>query len=104
MTDQNIILFEEIIVGLLLIASVVAIAARRLRLPYTVGLVLMGLVLSLLSPVAIKISPQIILALLVPPLVFEAAFHLNLDHLFLDVGSPYLDSLLGFFLARKRRK
>ena len=31
-------------------------------------------------------------------------YHLNLDHLFLPVGSPYLDSLLGFFLARKRRK
>ena len=31
-------------------------------------------------------------------------YALNLDHLFLDVGAPYLDSLLGFFLARKRRK
>jgi len=31
-------------------------------------------------------------------------YGLNLDHLFLDVGAPYLDSLLGFFLARRRRK
>jgi hypothetical protein len=31
-------------------------------------------------------------------------YHLNLDHLFVDAGSPYLDPLLGFFLARKRRK
>ena len=31
-------------------------------------------------------------------------YQLNLDHLFLEVGAPYLDSLLGFFLARKRRK
>jgi len=31
-------------------------------------------------------------------------YHLNLDHLFLRVGAPYLDALLGFFLARKRRK
>ena len=31
-------------------------------------------------------------------------YNLNFDHLFLDVGAPYLDSLLGFFLARKRRK
>jgi hypothetical protein len=31
-------------------------------------------------------------------------YNLNLDHLFLNVGAPYLDSLLGFFLARKRRK
>jgi hypothetical protein len=31
-------------------------------------------------------------------------YHLNLDHLFIDTGSPYLDPLMGFFLARKRRK
>jgi CPA1 family monovalent cation:H+ antiporter len=99
MTDQNIILFEEIIVALLLIASVVAIVARRLRLPYTVGLVLMGLVLSLLSPVAIKISPQIILALLVPPLVFEAAFHLNLEHLRRDFWLIVLFAIPGVILT-----
>src|SRR6266545_5306081 len=81
MTGENIIFIEQVGIILLLIASVVGIVTRRLRLPYTVGLVLIGLVLSFLSPTAIKISPQIILALLVPPLVFEAAFHLNLDHL-----------------------
>jgi len=31
-------------------------------------------------------------------------YNLNLDHLFVNVGAPYLDALLGFFLARKRRK
>ncbi|MBM2802577.1 MAG: hypothetical protein HW419_470 [Deltaproteobacteria bacterium] len=31
-------------------------------------------------------------------------YNLNLDHLFLRVDAPYLESLLGFFLARKRRK
>jgi monovalent cation:H+ antiporter, CPA1 family len=98
-TNENIIFFEEIIVALLLIASVVAIVARRLRLPYTVGLVLMGLVLSLLSPVAIKISPQIILALLVPPLVFEAAFHLNLEHLRRDFWLIVIFALPGVILT-----
>ena len=59
----------------------------------------MGLILSLLSPVAIKISPQIILALLVPPLVFEAAFHLNLDHLRRDVWLIVLFALPGVILT-----
>lgn len=99
MTGENIIFVEEIVVVLLLIASVVAIVARRLRLPYTVGLVLIGLLLSLLSPVAIKISPQIILALLVPPLVFEAAFHLNLDHLRRDFSLILLLALPGVILT-----
>src|SRR5512138_3905871 len=99
MTDGSLILIEEVVVILLLIASVVAIVARRMRLPYTVGLVLIGLVLSLLSPTAIKISPQIILALLVPPLVFEAAFHLNLDHLRRDFWLILLFALPGVILT-----
>src|SRR5512143_1376622 len=97
--NENIIFLEEVIVILLLIASVVGIVTRHLRLPYTVGLVLIGLVLSLLSPTAIKISPQIILALLVPPLVFEAAFHLNLDHLRRDFGLILLLALPGVILT-----
>jgi len=81
MSGENIIFVEEVIVVLLLIASVVAITARRLRIPYTVGLVLIGLALSFFSSTNIKISPQIILALLVPPLIFEAAFHLRWEDL-----------------------
>ena len=77
MTGIDIITIEEITVLLLLIASVVAVLARRLQIPYTVGLVFIGLALSLLSSTVIRISPQIILALLVPPLLFEAAFHLR---------------------------
>ncbi len=95
MTGENIIFIEQVGIILLLIASVVGIVTRRLRLPYTVGLVLIGLVLSLLSPTVIKISPQIILALLVPPLVFEAAFHLNLEHLRRDFWLILLFALPG---------
>ena len=75
MTTENIIFIEEIIVILLLIASAVAVAARRLRVPYTVGLVIIGLVITLLNQQQVKFAPQIIMLLLVPPLVFEAAFH-----------------------------
>src|SRR6266496_118413 len=81
MTSIDIVTIEKITVLLLLIASAVAVLARRLRIPYTVGLVLIGLALSLLSSTEIKVSPQIILALLVPPLIFEAAFHLRWDDL-----------------------
>lgn len=57
------------------------IFANRLRLPYTIGLVLIGLLLSLSVQVEINIPPNLVLALLVPPLVFEAAFQLNLSDL-----------------------
>ena len=69
MSGESIIVVERFIILSLLIASVVAVATRRLRVPYTVGLVLIGLAVTLLSPLQIQISPQIILALLVPPLV-----------------------------------
>ena len=81
MSGENFLLLEEAIIVLLLIASVVAIVARRFNIPYTVGLVLIGLALGLLSPQKFEVSPQLILALLVPPLVFEAAFHIRLDDL-----------------------
>lgn len=79
--EDPIIVVEEIIIALLFIATVVGIVARQLRVPYTVGLVLMGLVLSLLPEVDVDVPPNLILGLLVPPLIFEAAFHLNFNDL-----------------------
>jgi hypothetical protein len=34
----------------------------------------------------------------------RALYQLGLDHLFLRPGSPYLDSLIGFFQTRKRAR
>src|SRR5215212_8807446 len=99
MIGIDIVFIEEITVILLLIASAVAVLARRLRIPYTVGLVLIGLALSLLSANDIKISPQIILALLVPPLVFEAAFHLRWDDLRRDFWLILLFAIPGVILT-----
>jgi CPA1 family monovalent cation:H+ antiporter len=74
-------LIEEQVILLLFIASIVGIAARRLRMPYTVGLVLVGLGLTLIGQVEMEISSDVILGLLIPPLVFEAAYHLNFTDL-----------------------
>ena len=99
MTTENIIFIEEIIVILLLIASGVAVAARRLRVPYTVGLVIIGLVITLLNPQHMKFTPQIILLLLVPPLVFEAAFHIRFDDLRRDFWLILLLAVPGVILT-----
>src|SRR5512140_1490780 len=99
MPSQNFIFLEEAIIILLLIASVVAIVAKRLKIPYTVGLVLIGLALGLLSPRKIEISPQLILALLVPPLVFDAAFHIRLDDLRRDFWLIVLLAVPGVILT-----
>jgi len=68
-------------IGLLVVISLVAIVVRRLRVPYTVALVIVGLAISFVRPIEFQLTPELILALFVPPLVFEAAFHLSLAEL-----------------------
>jgi CPA1 family monovalent cation:H+ antiporter len=58
---------ETLIIELLLVASLVAIAVRRLRIPYTVALVVVGLVITIQQPFELSLTPELILALLVPP-------------------------------------
>lgn len=85
-TQGTFILVEEIVVGLLFVAALVGIVTRRYRIPYTSGLVLVGLVISIFGRVtSLRITPELILALLVPPLIFEAAFHLDFNDLRRDL-------------------
>jgi CPA1 family monovalent cation:H+ antiporter len=80
-TLTDFVTIESIVVALVLVTTLVAIGARRLRLPYTVSLVLMGLLIAFLTPFEFETTPDLILAIFVPPLVFEAAFHLDLKQL-----------------------
>jgi CPA1 family monovalent cation:H+ antiporter len=63
---------------LLLISALVAMLTRRLRLPYTVGLVLAGMALYVLQIHIIwHLSKDLIFSVFLPPLVFEAALFIN---------------------------
>ena len=63
---------------LLIIASIVAIASRRLKIPYTIGLVGAGWVLASQSIAPnVHLTKELIYGVLLPPLIFEAAFHLE---------------------------
>lgn len=72
---------ETLIIELLLVVVVVALIVRRLNVPYTVALVLVGLMLTLQHSITADLTPELILTLFVPPLVFEAALNINLDEL-----------------------
>lgn len=72
---------ETLVIELLLVVALVAVVVRRLPVPYTVALVVVGLLITAGRPVAIDLTPELILALFVPPLVFEAAFHLEFARL-----------------------
>ncbi len=71
---------EEIrlIVLLLLISLGVALAARWARLPYTLGLVVVGIAIGLfhLLP-GITLTPDLVLLIFLPPLLFEGAWNLE---------------------------
>src|SRR5260370_8271398 len=64
--------------SLLLIATIVAMLTRRLRLPYSVGLVVAGIALAV-SPFAPKVAlnKDLIFTVLLPSLLFEAALFIH---------------------------
>jgi CPA1 family monovalent cation:H+ antiporter len=67
---------------LLAIAAIVALAAQRIKLPYAVALVLVGLAVAIFDPQpGFEISPDIVLAVLLPGLVFEAAYQIDVREL-----------------------
>lgn len=83
------------VVGLLVVAAVVRAAARRLRLPFTVALVLAGILVAWLAgqgvqalqPVArLEIGPEVILFVFLPTLIFESAFELDARDLRENLG------------------
>lgn len=80
MSETELVL--ENLVELLLIASLVAIAVKRIHVPYTTALVLVGIVVSLL-PVHLEIalSRDLVLLIILPPLLFQGALHMDLEHL-----------------------
>ena len=90
---------ETIVIELLLVVTVVALAVKRFNLPYTVALVVVGLLLTLQSPVKINLTPELILALFVPPLVFEAAFHINFQDLRRNLTSILVFAIPGVILT-----
>ena len=90
---------ETIIIELLLIASLVAIAIQHIRLPYTVALVLVGLALTFQGAIQFELTEELILALFLPPLLFEAAFHVDFQKLRVSLFSILVLAVPGVLLG-----
>jgi monovalent cation:H+ antiporter, CPA1 family len=88
------------IIGLLVVAILVALIARRLKLPYTVGLVLTGIGLAI-SPVHVEtiLTHDLVFDVILPPLLFEAAINIHWTDLRRDAFPILILAVIGTILA-----
>ncbi len=94
----------DVVIGqtlaLMVIAIFVAIVARRLSLPYTVGLVLAGAALAISrNDTGIHLTHDIIFDVILPPLLFEAAINIPWHELRRDVVPVLVLSILGVVIS-----
>ena len=79
----------EPLLGTLILALLVAIAIRWVRLPYTIALVIVGLILGWLGesmfsgiePSGGLLSAELILFIILPPLLFEGSSAMHIEKL-----------------------
>jgi len=90
-----------LLVGLLVALPLIAFVAGRLRLPYTVVMVLVGLAVSVvpLGGSVIEVSPELAVTLLLPGLVFEAAYRLDGNELRRSFGGVALLAVPGVLIT-----
>src|SRR4051812_46550180 len=89
--------FEQLQI-IILTGAVVALLARRLRMPYTVGLLIAGLVLALFK-FQVTFSRELLFDVLLPPLIFEAALYLRWGELRRDMFVIGTYATLGVLLS-----
>jgi len=99
----------EFLLWLLIAASIIAVIAKRIGIPYTVALVLGGLLLSVVHLPALAplhqghrpdwLTPEVILILFLPALLFEGSLKIELRHIRTDIAPLLLLANLGVLIA-----
>ena len=105
MTPNHVV---EYLIWILIAASIIAVMAARLRIPYTVALVLGGLALGsvhlpILNELASQrpdwLTPNVALILFLPPLLFEGSLKLQARHLRENITPILLLANAGVLVA-----
>jgi CPA1 family monovalent cation:H+ antiporter len=93
-------LIIEQTLALMVVAIFVAIIARRLSLPYTVGLVVAGAALAFSRyDTGIRLTHDIIFDVILPPLLFEAAVNIPWHELRRDMIPVLVLSVFGVVIS-----
>ena len=93
--------------GLFLLAAISAILLKKLRFPYTIGLVVIGMALGIvaeyceiLAPILrLSLTHDLIMYVLLPVLVFEAAINIKLSALLKELVPVLMLAILGVVLS-----
>jgi CPA1 family monovalent cation:H+ antiporter len=87
-------------VELLIAAVAVAMLARRIRLPYTVGLVLAGVAIALFRDEGqTYLTHDLVFQVILPPLLFEAALNIRWRELRRDAFPVLVLAIMGTLIA-----
>jgi len=90
----------ELLVILLSVTLVVSLVSKRLRLPYTLMLVIAGLVIGFAPFIASpKLDPNLVLFLFLPALLFEGAWNAEVEKLAADWLPIFLLAVPGLLIA-----
>ncbi len=78
MQPTGIYQIELLLLALLMLVAALAVLAKRLSIPYPIVLVIGGLCISVLPHAPrISLDPDIVFLVILPPLLFSAAFHIS---------------------------
>jgi CPA1 family monovalent cation:H+ antiporter len=97
----------ELLVLLLMAASVIALATSRLRIPYTIALVFGGFAIDLfqlpitevVGPESQILTPSVIFAVFLPGLLFEAGINIHMRHLRANLRPILLLAVAGVVIS-----
>jgi CPA1 family monovalent cation:H+ antiporter len=79
--SETVVVLEDLLL-ILSVACLVAILVKRIRMPYTTALVLVGVAVSFLPVhMDVQLSKELVLLIVLPPLLFQGSLHMELESL-----------------------
>lgn len=90
----------EQLVLLLIVSLVVALVARQLRFPYTLALVLVGLLMGVLPFIpTVQFNPEVVLFVFIPALLFEGSWNISVSVLLKNWLAVLLLAVPGLLIS-----
>jgi len=90
----------DAVLNLLILVIAITFITRRLRFPYTIALILAGLVAATLPRLVLPdLSPEVFVIILLPPILFEAALTLDVTGLRRDIDVVFSYAIVGTLLT-----